>query len=395
MDDIVLLDGARTPFGTYGGQLKDITATDLAVIAAREAMRRSGVEPNLIDHVIVGNVAQTSRDAAYLARHVGLKVGVPVGTPAFSVNRLCGSGLQAIVSAAQSVALGESTFVLAGGTENMSMAPHVVYGARWGFSLTDGGLEDSLWHALTDRYPNLGMALTAENLAERYGISREEQDAFAYRSQMATKQAQEAGRLREEIVPVEVRDRKGNPVLVERDEHPRPDTTPEILAKLPARFKKDGTVTAGNASGINDGAAMAVITSAAAARERGLKPLGRLVAYASVGVDPAIMGIGPASAIPKALARAGMRLEQMDLVEVNEAFAAQYLAVEKELGLDRERVNVNGGAIALGHPVGASGARVALTLLYELRRRGLRFGVSSLCIGGGQGIAAVWECLQK
>ncbi len=389
--DVVIIDGARTPFGAFGGSLKDISATDLAVVAARAAMERSKVDPAWIDHVVFGNVAQTSPDAAYLARHVGLKAGVPIQTPAVTVNRLCGSGLEAIVTGYRMILLGEAEFVLAGGTENMSMAPHATYGARWGLRLGDDKLVDVLWAALTDSYNQMPMAITAENLAEMYDISREEQDAFAYQSQMRAKEAWESGRLAEEVVPTEYRDRKGRTRVLERDEHPRPETTPESLAKLPPRFKQDGTVTAGNASGIVDGAAAVVVASAKAAEARGLEPIGRIVAWGTAGVNPDIMGIGPAPATRIALEKAGMTLDDLALYEVNEAFAAQCLAVAKELKLDMERLNVNGGAIAIGHPLGATGARLTLTMLYELRRRGERYGLVTMCIGGGQGIAAIVE----
>lgn len=389
--DIVIIDGARTPFGAFGGSLKDISATDLAVVAARAAMERSKVDPAWIDHVVFGNVVQTSPDAAYLARHVGLKAGVPLQTPAVTVNRLCGSGLEAIVTGYRMILLGEAEFVLAGGTENMSMAPHATYGARWGLRLGDDKLVDVLWTALTDSYNQMPMAITAENLAEMYHISREEQDAFAYRSQMRAKDAWESGRLAEEVVPTEYRDRKGRTQVLERDEHLRPETTPESLAKLPPRFKQDGTVTAGNASGIVDGAAAVVVASAKAAEARGLEPIGRIVAWGTAGVNPDIMGIGPAPATRIALEKAGLTLDDLALYEVNEAFAAQCLAVAKELKLDMERLNVNGGAIAIGHPLGATGARLTLTMLYELRRRGERYGLVTMCIGGGQGIAAIVE----
>jgi acetyl-CoA C-acetyltransferase len=391
-DDIVILGGARTAFGTYGGALRDVSATDLGVVAAKGALARSGVEPARIGHVIFGNVLQTSGDAVYLARHIGLKAGVPQEVPALTINRLCGSGLQAILLAAQEIRLGQAEFVLAGGAEAMSMAPHQIRGARWGLPLGEQKLEDYLWVALVDSYNGLGMANTAENLGRRYGITREAADAFAYRSHQLAAKAREACRFSEEIVPVEVKGKKG-PTVVDRDEHIRPDTTPEALAKLVARFEKDGTVTAGNASGINDGAAAVVVASAAAAERAGLRPIARVVAGGVCGVDPDIMGIGPAPSSRQALTRAGLAVEDLDLVEINEAFATQYLAVEKELGLDRERTNVNGGAIALGHPLGASGARLALTLITELGKRNGRYGLASLCIGGGQGIAAIFERL--
>ena len=389
-EEVVILSGKRTPFGKFGGSLRDFTATELGVIAARAAFEQAKISPQEINHVIFGNAQQTSSDAIYLARHIGLKAGIPLSVPALAVNRICGSGFQSIVTGAQFLLLGEANFVLAGGTENMSQAPHVVRGARWGIPLGQGKMEDSLWSALTDSYCDFSMALTAENLAVRYGISREAADQFAYESQMKTNAAQEQGLLSEEIVQVEIKDGKGK-ALLEKDEHPRPETTMEGLANLKPVFKKDGIVTAGNASGISDGAAAIVLTSAEIAKERGLKPLGQILSWGIVGCEPDIMGIGPAPAIQMALKRAGLTLDQMDLIEVNEAFAPQYLAVEKELGLDRKKVNVNGGAIAIGHPLGASGTRITVTLLYELRRRGARYGVGSACIGGGQGIALVVE----
>ena len=390
MKDIVILGGARTAFGTYGGALRDVSATDLGVVAAKGALERSKVAPDQIDQVIFGNVLQTSGDAVYLARHVGLKAKVPIEAPALTINRLCGSGLQAILLGAQEIQLGQADFVLAGGAEAMSMAPHMIRGARWGLPLGEQKLEDYLWVALVDSYNGLGMANTAENLGRKYGISRQAADEFAYRSHMLAAKARESCRFSEEIVPVEVKGRKGVTV-VDKDEHIRPDTNMESLGRLIARFEKDGTVTAGNASGINDGAAAVVVASAEAAQKAGLVPIARIVSGGVCGVDPDIMGIGPAPSSRQALKRAGLKVEDMDLVEVNEAFATQYLAVEKELGLDREKTNVNGGAIALGHPLGASGARLALTLITELGKRKGRYGLASLCIGGGQGIAAIFE----
>ncbi len=392
MKDIVVLGGARTAFGTYGGALRDTSATDLGVIAAKGALERSKVEPGKIDQIIFGNVLQTSGDAVYFARHIGLKAGAPQEAPALTINRLCGSGLQAILLAAQEIQLGQADFVLAGGAENMSMAPHMIRGARWGLPLGEQKLEDYLWVALVDSYNGLGMANTAENLGRKYGIARQAADEFAYRSHMLAAKARESCRFSEEIVPVEVRTKKGVTV-VEKDEHIRPDTTLEALGKLVARFEKDGTVTAGNASGINDGAAAVVVASAEAAAKAGpgLAPIARIVSGGVCGVDPDIMGIGPAPSSRQALKRAGLKVEDMDLVEINEAFATQYLAVEKELGLDRDKTNVNGGAIALGHPLGASGARLALTLITELGKRKGKYGLASLCIGGGQGIAAIFE----
>jgi acetyl-CoA C-acetyltransferase len=387
---VVILQGARTAFGTFGGSLRDVSAVDLGVVAASGALARSGASRERVDHVVFGNVIQASGGEAYLARHIALGAGCPVATPAYTVGRACGSGLQAIVSAAQLVKLGEATTVLAGGTESMSGQPHIIRGARWGLKFRAGNLEDNLWLALVDSYCNLSMAATAENLATEYGITRKEQDDYAYRSHMAAAAAVAAGRFAEEIVPVMVRTR-GKTIEVLRDEHVKPDTTVEKLNELPPAFAADGTVTAGNASGINDGAAAVVVTTRAEAERLGVAPLGRIVSWGVAGVKPEIMGIGPVPASRQALERAGLGVADMDLVEINEAFAAQHLAVERDLKLIREKTNVNGGAIALGHPVGASGARLALTLLHELRRRRQRYGLASLCIGGGQGIAMVVE----
>jgi len=388
--DIFILGGKRTPMTEYVGALKDVKAIDLGAAAARGALEASGVPAEEIDHTIVGNALQTSGDAIYGARHVALKAGVPAERPALTVNRLCGSGIQSIVSGAHMILLGEARTALVGGMESMSMAPHVIYGARSGFGLGQGKLEDSLMVALLDTYCNTTMAGTAENLARRYEVSREEQDRYALRSQQEAKRAQDAGLFAEEIVPYEVKTRKGSKV-VDRDDHLRPDTTLEVLGRLPTAFSKDGFVTAGNASGIVDGAAALVIAGGDYVKERDAKPLGRIVSWAYAGVEPDVMGIGPVPAIRKALEKAGLKLADIDLVEVNEAFACQYLAVEKELGLDRSKTNVNGGAIALGHPLGASGTRLVLTALLELRRRGGRYGLASACIGGGQGIAIIFE----
>ena len=340
-----------------------------------------------------GNVLQTSADAPYLARHVGLRIGLPIETPAVTVNRLCGSGFEAVAQGAQQILLGESEVVLAGGTESMSQAPHVVRGARWGLRLgPPPPLEDSLWEALRDAQCGLSMAETAENLGQQYRIGREAVDCFAALSQARAREAWARGDYADEVVPIPLKDRKTRePRPWAADEHMRPDTTPEALAKLPPYFRKDGVVTAGNASGISDGAGALVLASRRYAEAHGLSPLGRLVAWAAAGVDPSIMGIGPVPAARRALERAGLTLDDMDLVEVNEAFAVQYLAVERELGLDRERTNVDGGAVALGHPLGASGARITLHLLHALRRRGGRYGLGAACIGGGQGIAVIVE----
>jgi acetyl-CoA acetyltransferase family protein len=391
MQDIYLLAGARTPVGVLQGLLSDVSAIDLGVVAARGAMERSRVDPTLVDQVVLGNVIQTSKDAIYFARHVALKAGLPIDTPALTVNRLCGSGLQAIVSAAQMLLLGEGQIALAGGAENMTQAPHVLRGARAGYKLGQAPqLEDSLWEALVDSYIGCGMAITAENLAEKYEITREEVDAYALRSQVTARRAQQSGWLAEEIVPVTVKDRKGNSVEIAQDEGIR-DTSLEALAKLPARFRKGGVVTPGNASGIDDAGACVVLATGDAVRQHNLKPVARLISWGIVGVPPEIMGIGPAPAIRQALKRADLSLSDMDRVEVNEAFSPQYLAVEKELGLERDKTNVNGGAISIGHPLAASGARLTITLMHELRRNHLKYGVASLCIGGGQGIAAVIE----
>ncbi len=354
-------------------------------------MERSGVPPEKIDHVIFGNVMHTSADAIYGARHVGLKAGCRQDVPALTVNRLCGSGLQAIISAAQQILLGEADYVLAGGMENMSQSPHVVRGARWGLALGQAKLEDALWEGLTDSYNGLPMAITAENLATRYEVTRAESDEFSLRSQRGAAAALKDGFFAEEIAPVEVRGPKGSTALVDKDEGPRPGVTIDQLAKLPPRFKKDGVVTPGNASGITDGAAAVVLTSADRAEKDGLRPLGRIVSWGVVGVDPDVMGIGPAFAIPAALQRSGLSLGDLDLVEINEAFAPQVLACVQALELDPQRLNPNGGAIALGHPLGASGARLVYTLLHELRRSNKKHGVASACIGGGQGIAGIVE----
>ena len=390
--DVVIVHGARTPMARYTGAFNDLSALDLGAAASREAIRRSGADPSEFDHVVFGNVMQTSADALYGARHVGLKTGLPVETPAVTINRLCGSGMESISQAAQRILLGEATLVLAGGMENMSQCPHVVRGARTGFRLGEGKLEDSLMSGLFDTYCGFSMSETAENLAAEQGITRRACDEYALRSQQAAEAAFRSCKMKEEIVPVEVK--KGKKTnLVSEDDHRRPETTMEALESLPPAFRKDGIVTAGNASGIVDGAAAVVVTHAKTAKDRGWRPLGRIISWATAGVPPRIMGIGPVPAVQKALAAASLQLGQLDLVEVNEAFAAQYLAVEKLLGLDREKTNVNGGAIALGHPLAASGTRLVLTLLLELRRRNGKYGAASACIGGGQGIAVIVESL--
>jgi acetyl-CoA acetyltransferase family protein len=390
--DVFILGGKRTPMGKYVGALKDISAIDLGAIAAKGALESSGLAPDEIDHTVIGNALQTSGDAIYGARHVALKAGVPFEKPALTVNRLCGSGIQAIVSGAHMIQLGEAKTALVGGMESMSQAPHVIRGARSGFALGGGQLEDSLMVALLDTYCNTAMAGTAENLARKFEVSREAQDEYALRSQQEAKRASDAGYFAEEMVPVELKSRKASSFFA-TDDHMRPETTLEGLAKLKPAFAKDGFVTAGNASGIVDGAAVLVIAGEDFVKAKGAKPMGRIVSWAYAGVEPELMGIGPVPATRLALEKAGLKLDEMDLIEVNEAFAAQYLAVEKELGLDRARTNVNGGAIALGHPLGATGARLVLTVLHELRRRGGRYGLATACIGGGQGIAMIVESI--
>lgn len=387
--EVVFLSGARTPIGTYGKTLKNSTATELATVASKGALARSGISPEDIDHVVFGNVLHTSEDAPYLARHVGLNSGVPIATPAMSVNRLCASGFQAVIEGAYQLSLGEADFVLVGGSESMSQAPHSIYGARWGFGLGKGELVDVLNVGLTDLRCGCSMGQTAENLASKYQITREEADCFAYESQQRAEESRKRGRLAEEIVPVIVKGRRGEEVAFNEDEHPRRDITQDELSALSPVFKKNGTVTAGNSSGINDAAVAMVMTTAEAAKKRGLKPLGKLISWGVSGVDPEIMGIGPVPASKKALDRAGMKLSDIEVIEVNEAFAVQYLAVEKELELDRSIVNVNGGAIALGHPIGATGARLTYSLLLELILSGKKTGMATACVGGGQGMAII------
>ncbi|HKV71541.1 MAG TPA: acetyl-CoA C-acetyltransferase [Gemmatimonadales bacterium] len=389
--DVVFLSGVRTGYGTFGGSLKDLTAIDLGVTASKGAIARSGLAATDIGHVVFGNALQTSSDAIYCARHVGLKSGLPIETPAVTVNRLCGSGFEAITQGAQLILLGETDAVLCGGAESMSQAPHVVRGARWGIRLGPAApFEDLLWESLKDPNCGFSMAETAENLAEKYKLGRKEVDEVALGSQQRAKQAWDSGVFKDEVVPVSIK-KKGQMVDYAADEHMRPETTLEVLMGLKPYFKKDGVVTAGNASGICDGAAATVIASEQLAKTRNLKPLGRLVGWAVAGVDPKYMGIGPAPAIRKALAKTGLTLDQMDLVEVNEAFAPQYLAVEKELGLDRARTNVHGGAIAIGHPLASTGTRITVHLLHALRRAGKKYGLGSACIGGGQGAAVIVE----
>lgn len=393
MKNIVIVAGKRTPFGAFGGSLKDISATDLAVIAGKATLEQANISANQIDHVVVGNVVQSASDAAYLARHVGLKLNIPVNVPAYIVNRLCGSGFQSWVNAAQMIQTDEASVVLAGGTEQMSQIPYIARGVRFGgIRLGHSELEDYMTSALTDAYAGIPMAITAENLGEKYGITRQQVDAYSLQSQTRFKDALAANKFADEICSVKIESKKGT-LEITKDEHPKPDVGMDKLQAMKSIFKKDGLVTAATASGIVDGAAMSLLTSEEKAKSLGLKPLARIVSYASVGCDPKIMGIGPAESSRSALRKANLSLDQMDLVEVNEAFAAQYLAVQKELELNPAKSNVNGGAIAVGHPLAASGTRIMNHLVYELQRRQGRYALGSACIGGGQGISIIIERL--
>jgi acetyl-CoA C-acetyltransferase len=388
--DVVILSGCRTAIGTFGGAFKDVSAVELGTVAVREAVRRSGVRPDQVDEVILGCILQAGL-GMNPARQATIKAGLPDSVPATTVNKVCGSGLQAAMMAAQAIKAGDAEIVVAGGTENMSRAPYLLPGARWGERLGNGTVVDHMIHeGLTDAFHDIHMGVTAENLVERYGISRADQDAFAAESQRRAESAIKSGAFKDEIVPVVVPGKKGE-TRVDTDEHPRPGTTAESLGKLKPAFKKDGTVTAGNSSGLNDGAAALVLAGAERAQRLGLAPIARVVSYASAAVDPKVMGIGPVPAVRKALEKAALGADAVDLFELNEAFAAQSLAVLRELKLDAEKVNVLGGAIALGHPIGASGARILVTLVHALRARGLRYGVAALGIGGGQGVAMVVE----
>lgn len=394
MEQVYIVGGARTPFGKFGGGLKDVSATELGAIASKAAIEASKLTADAIDQVFVGNVIHTAKNASYIARHVALQAGVPVETPALTINRLCGSGLQAVISAAQVIKLGESAVGLAVGTENMSQAPHVLRNTRFGTGLSSPQIDDMLWATLTDEYIGCGMGMTAENLAEKYQISKEQQDEFALQSQQRALQAQQSGRLQEEITPVIISKKNGKDTVIREDEHIRPNVAIEDFAKLKPAFKQNGTVTAGNASGINDGAGAIVVAGETYLKQnQAVKPLARIVSWGIAGVDPNYMGIGPVPATKMALERASLSIDDIDLFEINEAFAAQSLAVEMELGLNREKVNINGGAIAFGHPVGASGARIVHSLLIELQKQGKRYGLASLCIGGGQGISLIIEAL--
>lgn len=390
MEEAVIVAAVRTPIGDFGGAFRDLRANQLAQVAIEEVIRRSGLGKDVFEEVIMGCCIQCT-DEANVARMAALNAGLPERVTAFTVNRLCSSGMQAVVSAVQQIQTGDSQVVIAGGVESMSTAPYLLKTARWGQRLRHGEMSDSVWEILTDPRLLYHMGMTAENLAEKYGISREEQDLVAYRSHLNASAAIREGRFKEEIVPVPVPQRKGPPKLVDTDEHPRADISLEALAKLPPVFKEGGTVTAGNSSGINDAAAAMVLMSRRQAESLGVKPLARVVAYARAGVEPEFMGYGPVPATRKVLERAGLTLDDIELIEVNEAFAAQYLVVEKLLELDREKVNVNGSGISLGHPIGSTGARIVITLLYEMRRRNLRLGLATLCVGGGQGLAMIIE----
>lgn len=390
MKEVVIISGARTPVGDFGGQFKDFLANELASIAIEEAITRAGVAKEDIEEVILGNCIQRS-DEPNVARVASLKAGIPHGASAFTIQRQCASGMQAVVSAAQEIALGDSEIVVAGGVESMSSSPYVLKSARWGQRLQHGEMSDAMWDILTDPIHKIMMGETAERLVDKYGITREEQDIIALRSHQNAIAAIDSGRFTGEIVPVKVPQRRGEPKVVAVDEHARRDITLESLAKLRPAFRKDGTVTAGNASGLNDGATALVLTSRQKAEQLGKQPLGRIVAYSWAGVEPDLMGYGPVPAVRKVLKKTGLTLGDIDLIEVNEAFAAQYLACEKLLGLNREIVNVNGSGVALGHPVGSTGARLIVTLLHELARRNGRRGLATLCIGGGMGMAVIVE----
>ncbi len=391
-EEIWFLSGKRTAFGAFGGAVKDLTATDLAVESAKAALSSAKVSAEDVQHVVYGNVMQTSADAIYLPRHVGLRAGVPVPVGALGVNRLCGSGFQAFVTAAELMLTEQASVVLAGGTESMSQAPHIIRGARWGLQLGKGQLEDYLWSGLTDTYAGLPMGMTAENLAVEYKLTQDQVDEYSVLTQKRYAAAAEGGRFAQELAPIELKTKKGTTVF-DKDEHPRPDSTAEGFKKLPKAFKKDGVIHPGAASGICDGAASSVLATRSWAEKKGLKPIGKLLNWASAGCDPKVMGIGPVHAIRKLLERSEIKLGDVQLIEVNEAFAPQYLAVEKELGLPRDLTNVDGGAIAVGHPLAASGARITIHLLHELKRRGAKYGIGSACIGGGQGIAVLVEAV--
>ncbi len=389
MRDVVIVGAVRTPIGSFNGSLSKVSAIDLGVIAAKAAIDRAGIDPDIIDEVLIGNILSAGL-GQNPARQIAIGAGVPETTPAITINKLCGSGLRTVSMAAQFIMLGDADVVLAGGVESMSNAPYLLPKARWGYRMGDGQLVDSMISdGLTDVFNHYHMGMTAENIADQWQITREEQDTFAANSQQKAEKAQLAGRFQDEIVPVEVPQRKGDPVVVTQDEYPKHGMTTQKLQKLRPAFKKEGTVTAGNASGINDGASMLIVMAKDKADELGLTPLVTIKGYASAALDPSIMGYGPVPATKKALKKASMTVEDLDLIEANEAFAAQSIAVVRDLGLDPEKVNVNGGAIALGHPIGASGARILVTLIYEMIKRESKTGLATLCIGGGQGTSII------
>ncbi len=391
MREVVIAGAARTPIGTFGGSLASVSAIDLGVTAAKAAMDRAGIKPEMIEEIIMGNVLQAGL-GQNVARQIAVHAGIPKEVPSFTINKVCGSGLRAVSLAAQIILLGDADVILAGGTENMSASPYLVPKARWGARMGDVQMVDYMVHdGLTDIFNNYHMGITAENIVEQWGLTREEMDKFALTSQQRAEAAIKAGRFKDEIVPVEVPQRKGDPIVVDTDEHPKFGSALEKMQKLRPAFKKDGTVTAANSSGINDGSAALVVMSGEKAKQLGIKPLCTIKSYGSAGVDPSIMGYGPVPATRKALERAGLTIEDIDLVEANEAFAAQSLAVIRDLGLDTEKTNVNGGAIALGHPIGCSGARILVTLIYEMMKRNARYGLATLCIGGGQGTSVIVE----
>jgi len=391
MREVAIVGAARTPIGSFGGSLSKLSAVDLGVVAAKETIKRTGIKPEDIDEVLIGNILSAGL-GQNPARQVAIGAGIPETTPAITINKLCGSGLRTVSMAAQFIMLGDADVVLAGGIESMSNAPYLLPKARWGHRMGHGEILDTMISdGLMDAFNNYHMGITAENIAEQWNMSREEQDKFALESQLKAEKAQKEGKFQDEIVPVEIPQRKGDPIVVDKDEYPKHGMTIEKLQKLRPIFKKDGTVTAGNASGINDGAAMLIVMAKEKAEELGLKPLVTIKSYASAALDPKIMGYGPVPATKKALERAGLTVEDLDLIEANEAFAAQSLAVVKDLGLDVNKVNVNGGAIALGHPIGASGARILVTLIYEMIRRDAKTGLATLCIGGGQGTSIIVE----
>lgn len=391
MREVVIASAVRTAVGTFGGSLKDVSAVDLGALVIKEAIRRAGIKPEDVDEVYMGNVIQAGL-GQNVARQAAVKAGVPVEKPALTINMVCGSGLRSVSLAAQLIMLGDDDVVVAGGTENMSQGPYVLQGARWGQRMGDGKMVDAMVHdALTDAFSGTHMGITAENVAEQWGITREDQDEFAVHSQNKAEIAIKSGRFKDEIVPVVIPQRKGEPKVFDTDEGPRFGNTLESVAKLKPAFKKDGTVTAGNSSGINDGAAALVIMSADKAKELGVKPLAKIISYGSKGLDPSIMGYGPFYATKAALEKINLTVEDIDLIEANEAFAAQSIAVARDLKFNMDKVNVNGGAIALGHPVGASGARILVTLLYEMQKRDAKRGLATLCIGGGMGTALVVE----